>query len=101
MLMCPLIILCGPARLARRKTLSNNNFLIGQGYSKSNEIMEIFEAQREITYLLISVSNEDPNQPAYAQSDQTLRFPPEETLHPWLSKMRPMKILIRLREYAG
>ena len=25
----------------------------------------------------------------------------EETLQPWLSKMRPMKILIRLCEFAG
>ena len=36
-----------------------------------------------------------------AQSDHNLRCPHEETLHPWLSKMRPVKILIRLRECAG
>ena len=35
---------------------------------------------------------------AFAQSDQSLRFPYEDTLHPLLSKMRPVKILIRLRE---
>ena len=38
---------------------------------------------------------------ASVQSDQSLRCPHEETLHPWLSKMRPVKILIRLRECAG
>ena len=39
---------------------------------------------------------------ASAQSDQSPRRPHEETLHPWLSlsKMRPVKILIRLRECA-
>ena len=38
---------------------------------------------------------------AFAQSDQSLRCPHEETLHPWLSQKRPVKILIRLRECAG
>ena len=38
---------------------------------------------------------------AFAQSDQSLRCPHEETLHPWLSKMHTMKILIRLRKCAG
>ena len=38
---------------------------------------------------------------ASAQSDQSLCCPHEETLHPWLIKMRPVKILIRLRECAG
>ena len=37
---------------------------------------------------------------ASAQSDQSLHYPHEETLHPWLSKMCPVKILIRLRECA-
>ena len=32
------------------------------------------------------------------QSDQNLRYPYEETLYPWLSKMRTAKIQIRLRE---
>ena len=36
-----------------------------------------------------------------AQSDKSLRCPHEETLHPWLSKMRPVRILIRQRECAG
>ena len=35
------------------------------------------------------------------RSDQSPRCPHEETLHPWLSKARPGKILIRLRERAG
>ena len=34
---------------------------------------------------------------ASAQSDQSLHCPHQETLHPWLSKMRPVKILISLR----
>ena len=38
---------------------------------------------------------------ASAQSDQSLYCPHEETLHPWLSKMRPLKILIRLCECAN
>ena len=36
-----------------------------------------------------------------AQSDQILCYPHEETLHPWLSKMRLVKILIRLRDCAS
>ena len=36
-----------------------------------------------------------------AQSDQSLRCPHEETLNPSLSKMRPVKIQIRLRECTG
>ena len=36
-----------------------------------------------------------------AQSDQSLRCPHEDTLHPCLSKMWPVKILIRLRECPG
>ena len=37
---------------------------------------------------------------ASAQSDQSLRCPFEETLHLWLCKMHPLKILIRLSECA-
>ena len=38
---------------------------------------------------------------AFAQSDQSLLCPHEETLHLSLSKIRPGKTLIRLREDAG
>ena len=38
---------------------------------------------------------------ASAQSDQSLRCPHEETSCPWRSKMRPVKTLIRQREWAG
>ena len=31
-------------------------------------------------------------------SNQSLRCPHKDTLHPWLSKMRPVKIVIRLGE---
>ena len=41
--------------------------------------------------------NEDSDQPAH----QSLRCPHYETLHHWLSKMRPVKILNRLCECAG
>ena len=37
---------------------------------------------------------------ASAQSDQSCHCQHKETLHHWLSKMRPAKILIRLRECA-
>ena len=33
---------------------------------------------------------------AYEQSDLSLRYPHEDILHPWLSKICPVKILIRL-----
>ena len=38
---------------------------------------------------------------ASALSDESLRFPHEETFHPWLSRMRPVSILIKLRECEG
>ena len=51
------------------------------------------ELQREKTYHLIYAPNEDSNQPRISmripQSDQILRGPHEETLHPWLSKKAP------------
>ena len=37
---------------------------------------------------------------ASAQSNQNLHCPHEESLQSWLSKMRPVKILIRMHEYA-
>ena len=46
------------------------------------------------TRIFICAPNEDS---ACAQSDQSLRCSHEETLQPWLSKMRSVKILIRLR----
>ena len=45
--------------------------------------------------------NEDSNQPAHPRSLISLRWPHEETMHPWLSKMHPVKILIRLYECTG
>ena len=43
---------------------------------------------------------EDSNQPPQSRTLMSLRCPHEESLHPWLSKKRPVKILIRLRECA-
>ena len=44
-------------------------------------------------YLLICAPKEDSSQP-----HQSLCCSREETLHTWLSKLRPVKMLIRLRE---
>ena len=60
------------------------------------------EPQREKSYLLTCAPNEDSNQPAHPRSLISLRCPDEETLHPLLSKIRPVKIsrsLIRI--FAG
>ena len=51
--------------------------------------------------ILTSASNEDSNQPAHPRSLMTLRCSHEEILYPMLSKLRPVKILIRLRECAA
>ena len=61
----------------------------------------LYEPQHEKMYFLECASNEDSNQPALSvQSDQIFSCP-LETLHPWLSKMHPVKILIRLCGCAG
>ena len=52
-------------------------------------------------YFLTFSSNADWSACASAQSDQSLRYPHEETAHSWLSKKRQVNILIRLREWAG
>ena len=56
---------------------------------------------RQITHLSTCAPSEDSYQSALARS--MIRFfvvHTEYTLHPWLSKTRPVKILIRLRECA-
>ena len=58
----------------------------------------IQEPQRAKTYPLTCAHNEDSSQPAHPHS---LSHPHEENLHPWLSKMRLGKILIRLLEFVG
>ena len=50
---------------------------------------------------LTCATNEDSNQPAHPRNLISLRCPHEGTSHPWLSKMFPVKILIRLRIRAG
>ena len=40
-------------------------------------------------------AHKDSNQPVHLKSDHNLHCQHEETLHPWLSKMCSMKILIR------
>ena len=52
-------------------------------------------------YFLTCTPNEDFNQPAHSHSLIGVFSLHEETLHPWLSKMHPVKILIRRRECAG
>ena len=49
--------------------------------------------KREKKYLLTCAPNENPNQSAHACSLKSLCCPHEETLHPRLSKMQPLKIL--------
>ena len=46
------------------------------------------ESQLERMYLLTCAPNEDSNQPVHPRSLISLRCPHEETLHPWLFKMR-------------
>ena len=47
--------------------------------------------------ILIYVPNKDSNQPAHLHSPISLHCPHEEILPPWLSKMCPVKVLIRLK----
>ena len=63
-------------------------------------IMLITEPRREKTHLLISLLNEDLNQPAYLRSLIRIFVVRKKTLHPWLSKMCRVKILIRRHECA-
>ena len=58
------------------------------------------EPQRTKKYLLICAPTKTQIILRSPESDQNLRCPFQETLHPWLSKTRPAKILIRLRECA-
>ena len=62
-------ILCAYKKQKKKKTASSEG---------------VYEPQREKRYL--------------RYGDQSLRSPPEETLHPWLSTMRPVKIMNRLLE---
>ena len=52
--------------------------------------------------LLTYPPNKDSNQHVYQRIPiRILCCPYEEALHPWLPKMRPVQMLIRLRECAG
>ena len=64
-------------------------------------LLKLNVPQRVKTYLLTNAPNDGSNQLAHPLSDQSLHFPLAETLHPWLSKIRRVKILISLRECAG
>ena len=62
---------------------------------------QIIEPQRQKTYLLACSPNENTNQPAHPRGPIRLfvvRM--KKKFHLWLTKMRPVKILIRLRECA-
>ena len=52
-------------------------------------------------YLPTLAPNEGESACTSAQSDQSLCCLHEETLQPWLTKIRPVTILIRLCEYAS
>ena len=77
--------------------LQEDNALLNAKVKEVRKLPLNYEPQCDKTYFLTSAQNEDSNQPAYAQSN---RCPHEETLHTWLSKMRPAKIQIRLRKCA-
>ena len=55
-----------------------------------------YQSQHEKTYPLICAANKDTSQPEHLQNQISLCCQQEETLHPWLSRMRLVKILIRL-----
>ena len=50
---------------------------------------------------MILYIHRDSNQSAHQHSPNSLRCPYADTLHSSPSKMRPVKIRVRLREYAG
>ena len=47
------------------------------------------------------VPKEDSNQPAHTRSLNSFHGPHEETFHPWLSEMHPVKIVIGLHKCVG
>ena len=58
---------------------------------------ETFEPQLTKAYFPTCAPNKDSNQTAHSRSLISLCCPHENTLHHWLFKLCPMKILIRLR----
>ena len=67
----------------------------------TSTISILWWSQRAETYLLTYTPTGLWSPCASAQSEQSLRCPYDEILRPWLSKMRPEKILIRLHECVG
>ena len=61
----------------------------------------ITEPQRQKTYFLTDAPTKTQISLRIRAVYQRLRCPHEENLCPWLSKMRPVKILISPRERAG
>ena len=59
------------------------------------------EPQCEKMYLLKCAPNEEESASTSVQSDQGLQYLQEKKLHPSLSKMPPVKVLIRQHECAG
>ena len=59
------------------------------------------ELQLEKMYLLTCAQNEDSNQPAPSRNRISLRCPHYKSLHPRISKMHSLKILIGLCDCAG
>ena len=81
---------------------NNYNFMV-QGKEAVEEVfiflfIPTFEPHSLKTYRRTCAPNEDLNQPAQPHSLISLRCPRDETMHPWLSKMCPVKSLIRLRD---
>ena len=62
-----------------------------------NALRQQTEAQHEKAYHLTCAPDEDAYQHEHPRSLISLCCPHKKSLHPWLSKMRPVNILIRLR----
>ena len=81
-------------------TTRGNTPCLQRGYL-SNSKHPTSMPQQEKPYLLTSATNDDSNQRAFPQSLISFHFPQKETLHRWLSNMRPMKTFTRLHECTG
>ena len=63
-------------------------------YDMTERKVNFSESRRGKTYILVCASNEDSNQPAHPSNLISIFVVCIKKLHPWLSKMRPRKILI-------
>ena len=69
-------------------------------YNDYSDIL-VYEPRREKTYHLTCGQRRHKSACTFAHSAQSHRYLHVETLHHWLSRMRPEKMLIRLPECVG